>query len=277
MSFVKQELKPAQEPSGCSFTHIDHDGCHPIAGFQLEDGAGRRRSVVKMRFVMAADAVIDHLQVLAMWMLHIKTSQHGDPLVQSANGRLCRALQPRTKSKTYCYDYSWANITNAAASFKCRCETNVFQAESRMGQIKSSFLPFADAVLCRHLFVSGCYHRASQLDDKDKKKSCLMWVRIRTAMLWWRAQLQQHVSNTCMTAHSYQISRTEDWELGESATWIQNCCTRWNTNYTPMCKWETRRSDTIFFQLNQSLTVIFFPPIIEDSHSILLVLCSNKY
>lgn len=106
MSFVKQELKPAQEPSGCSSTHIDHEGCHPIASFQLEDGTGWRRSVVKMRFIMATDAVIHHLQILAMRMLHIETCQHGDLLVQSANGGLCRALQPRTRSMAYCYDYS---------------------------------------------------------------------------------------------------------------------------------------------------------------------------
>lgn len=106
MSFAKQELKPAQEPSGCSSTHIDHEGCHPIAGFQLEDGTGRRCSMVKMRFIMAADAIIHHLQVLAMRMLHIETCQHGDLLVQSANGGLCRALQPRTRSMAYCYDYS---------------------------------------------------------------------------------------------------------------------------------------------------------------------------
>lgn len=89
MGFVKQELKLAQEPSGCSSTHIDHERCHPIAGFQLEDGTGRRCSVVKMRFIMAADAVIHHLQVLAMRMLHVETCQHGDLVVQSANGGLC--------------------------------------------------------------------------------------------------------------------------------------------------------------------------------------------
>lgn len=89
-------------------THIDHEGCDPIAGFQLEDRTGGRRSVVKVRFIMATDAVIHHLQVLAMWMLHIETCHHGDLLVQSANGRLCRALQPCTRSMAYCYNYSGA-------------------------------------------------------------------------------------------------------------------------------------------------------------------------
>lgn len=59
---------------------------------------------------------------------------------------------------------------NAAVSFKLRRETNVFQSEPRMILINSLFLPFADAVLCGHLFVSSCYHRPSQLDSKDKKK-----------------------------------------------------------------------------------------------------------
>lgn len=110
MSFAKQELKPAQAASGCSSTHIDHEGRHPIASFQLEDGTGRWRSVVKMRFIMAADAVVHHLQVLAVRMLHIETCQHGNLLVQPANGGLCRALQPRTRSTAYCYDYNWTNI-----------------------------------------------------------------------------------------------------------------------------------------------------------------------
>lgn len=137
-----------------------------------------------MRLIMAADAVVHHLQVLAMRMLRIETCQHGDLLVQPANGGLCRALQPRTRSIAYCCDYSWANIMNAAACFKCICETNVFKSELRMSLIKFLFLPFADAVLCGHLFAFSCYHRPSQLDNKDKKKKCcLMWVRFRTAML----------------------------------------------------------------------------------------------
>lgn len=59
---------------------------------------------------------------------------------------------------------------NAAACFKCICETNVFKSELRMSLIKFLFLPFADAVLCGHLFAFSCYHRPSQLDNKDKKK-----------------------------------------------------------------------------------------------------------
>lgn len=104
-----------------------------------------------------------------------------------------------------------------------------------------------------------------------------MWVRFRTAMLWWSVpQLDQPVSNKSMTARSYQMSsiRPGSWE---SATWIQNCSTR--TQFSSSIdhklhtnvhmRVDTKRSVTQFFQ--------FSPPTIEDSHFILLVLCSNRY
>lgn len=77
-----------------------------------------------------------------------------------------------------------AELKEATTSFMCRCGTNVFQSEPKMVIIKSSFLPFADAVLYSRLFVSSCHHRPSQLDSKDKKKGCLKRVSIRKAMLW---------------------------------------------------------------------------------------------
>lgn len=105
------------------------------------------------------------------------------------------------------------------------------------------------------------------LTTKTKKKCCLMWVRFRTAMLWWSVpQLDQPVSNKSMTAYSYQMSsiRKGSWE---SATWIQNCSTRTQFSCSMDHKLhtnvymrvDTKRSVIIFFQSNQSLTVIFPP------------------
>lgn len=119
--------------------------------------------------------------------------------------------------------------------------------------------------------------------QQRKEKCCLMSVRFRKTMLWCRVpQLYQHVSHKCMTAHSYQISsiRMGSWENVprgfRTAAQEHNLPARWTTNYTLI--WETlKRSVTIFFQLNQSLTVISPPPTIEDSHFILLVSCSNSY
>lgn len=198
---------------------------------------------------MAADAVVHHLQVLAMRMLRIETCQHGDLLVQPANGGLCRALQPRTRSIAYCCDYSWANIMNAAACFKCICETNVFKSELRMSLIKFLFLPFADAVLCGHLFAFSCYHRPSQLDNKDKKKMLFNVGEVQNSYAFgegfhswislWVIKARQHTHIKCLA-----LGRgAENLPRGfKTAAQEHNFPARWTTNYTLMCIWEWIKS-----------------------------------
>lgn len=46
-------------------------------------------SVVEVRFIMATDPVIHHLEVLAIWVPHIQTCEHGDLVVQLPNSGLC--------------------------------------------------------------------------------------------------------------------------------------------------------------------------------------------
>lgn len=38
---------------------------------------------------MTTNPIIHHLEVLAIWMLHIQTRYHGDPLVQPPNDGVC--------------------------------------------------------------------------------------------------------------------------------------------------------------------------------------------
>lgn len=42
-------------------------------------------SVIKVRFIMAPNPIINHLEMLAIWMLHIQTCEHGDLVVQLPN------------------------------------------------------------------------------------------------------------------------------------------------------------------------------------------------
>lgn len=46
-------------------------------------------SVVKVRLIMATNPIIHHLEVLAIWMLHIQACEHGDLLIQLPNSGLC--------------------------------------------------------------------------------------------------------------------------------------------------------------------------------------------
>lgn len=50
--------------------------------------------MIKVGLVVAPDPIIHHLEVLAIWMLHVQTREHGDPVVQLPHGGLCCALQP---------------------------------------------------------------------------------------------------------------------------------------------------------------------------------------
>lgn len=50
--------------------------------------------MIKVGLIVASDPVIHHLEVLAIWMLHIETCEHGDPVVQLPDRGLCCALQP---------------------------------------------------------------------------------------------------------------------------------------------------------------------------------------
>lgn len=52
--------------------------------------------MIKVGLVVAPDPIVHHLEVLAIWMLHVQTREHGDPVVQLPHGGLCCALQPCT-------------------------------------------------------------------------------------------------------------------------------------------------------------------------------------
>lgn len=219
-----------------------------------------------------------------MWMLHMETCHHGDLLVQSANSRLCRALQPCTRSMAYCYNYSGAE--RGCYLFYVQMWNKCVSIWAKNGNNKILISTFCWCGTLQSLVRLQLPPQTVSTWQQRQKKSCLKRVSIRKAMLWWLApQLHQHVSNNCMTAYSYQMSnirakRRVDLPRGfKNAALEHDSPAQWTTNYTLMRIWETlKRSDTIFSQLNQSLTVIPPPtPTLEDSHSVRLVSCSNKY
>lgn len=90
----------------------------------------------------------------------------------------------------------------------------------------------------------------------------------------------QHVSNECMTAHSYQMSsiRSESWE--NLPRGFKNCSTRSQFACMMDHKLHTNVHMRDFKEIRYHIFLVksesdrqfnFFPPTIEDSHSILLV------
>lgn len=93
-SFLHDRNAEVGVDEGCGPTCLDraeiyHKGCHSIPSFQLEHGTRRRCSMVKVRFVMAANPIVNDLEVLAIRMLHIQTCEHGDLVVQLPNSGVC--------------------------------------------------------------------------------------------------------------------------------------------------------------------------------------------